>query len=247
VGRRGTTLSAVAKSPEGVSITRAARRRARYSRLRSRWFQSSFGTLLVVLPRHSLLLGAHPRGTRTRAIAPAPAAATANHEARTAPRALSLDADLDHRRPTPKSWMPSEPRRYCAHQRCAFRPNALAAPEGSEPLTPGLLLYGSSDRDPSRAVTSSFQPDPGPRYAGDSGSRSGRWRHLERRLRDATGLRPHGHRSAGGRVRGSVHRRTGSGHSGAHGAGICGVLEPPAPPGALSPAPVAGGEAEAAP
>jgi hypothetical protein len=79
------------------------------------------GALLMALARSTPLLGPYEHGTRTRTVPPAPGTPPADHEMAATPRALSLDADLDHRRPTPKSWMPREPRRYCAHHCCAFR------------------------------------------------------------------------------------------------------------------------------
>jgi len=93
--------------------------------------ESPLGTLLIPLASKPLPRGAHDGGAG-RAVATAPVVPAAHHEAAMTTRALALDTDLEHREPTPKSWLPREPTRYCAHHRCAFRRMLSQQPEGSE-------------------------------------------------------------------------------------------------------------------
>jgi hypothetical protein len=93
--------------------------------------ESPLETLLVMLASDPLPCGAHDGGAG-RAVATAPVVPAAHHEAAMTTRALALDTDLEHREPTPKSWLPREPTRYCAHHRCAFRRMLSQQPEGSE-------------------------------------------------------------------------------------------------------------------
>jgi len=65
---------------------------------------------LMAPTRGTPLLGSHGHRTRLRAVLPISATPSTNREVAATPRALPLDADLDHRRPTPKSWMPRETR-----------------------------------------------------------------------------------------------------------------------------------------
>src|SRR6187401_72900 len=61
--------------------------------------------LLMAPTRGTPLLCSHGHCTRPRAVPPASATRSANREVAATPRAFPLDADTDHRRPTPKSWM----------------------------------------------------------------------------------------------------------------------------------------------
>jgi hypothetical protein len=104
--------------------------------------ETPLGTLLVSAPRSPLLRSAHDRRAWLGAVPPTTAAATAKNQANAATRAASLDTELEHRKPTPKSWLPREHRRSCANQCCAFSRMLVQQPEGSERLTPGLRLMG---------------------------------------------------------------------------------------------------------
>jgi hypothetical protein len=105
--------------------------------------EASFGTLLVSAARSSLLGGPHERRARLRTVPPATAAASAKDQTSATTGAASLDTELEHRKPTPKSWLPHEHRRSCAHTSAAHLSRMLEQqPEGSERLTPGLRLMG---------------------------------------------------------------------------------------------------------
>ena len=58
--------------------------------------EAAFGAMLVTLASGPLASGANNLGARLRAVAPAPAAASAQYEGRATPRAISLDGDQEH-------------------------------------------------------------------------------------------------------------------------------------------------------
>jgi hypothetical protein len=105
--------------------------------------EAPFGTLLVSPPRSPLLGGANNRRARIRAVPSATAATSAKDQTSATTGAASLDTELEHRKPPPKSWLPHEHRRSCAHTSAAHLSRMLEQqPEGSERLTPGLRLMG---------------------------------------------------------------------------------------------------------
>jgi len=77
--------------------------------------EPSFRALLVSVARGPFLRGSDDPGARIRAVPPATTATSAKDQDNAATRAASLDTDLQHRKPTPKSWLPREHRRSCAH------------------------------------------------------------------------------------------------------------------------------------
>jgi hypothetical protein len=90
-----------------------------------------------------LLGGTYERCARSRAVPPTTAATSAEDQKNAAMRAASLDNELEHGKPTPKSWLPPEHRRSCAHQCCAFSRMLVQQPEGSERELRAFVLWGS--------------------------------------------------------------------------------------------------------
>jgi hypothetical protein len=86
-----------------------------------------FRTLLVSVPRVPFLGGADDRRARIRAVPSATAATSAQDQKNAAMRAASLDTELEHRKPTPKSWLPREHRRSCAHTSAAHLSRMLVS------------------------------------------------------------------------------------------------------------------------
>jgi hypothetical protein len=89
--------------------------------------ETPLGTLLVSAARSPLLRGAHDRRAWIGAVPSATAATSAKNQANAATRAASLDAELEHWKPTPKSWLPREHQRSCANQCCASLADARTA------------------------------------------------------------------------------------------------------------------------
>jgi len=76
--------------------------------------------LLMSLTCRPLLGSTGERCARIRAVPPTTTAASAKDQTNAATRATLLDTELEQGKPTPKSWLPREHRRSCAHQCCAF-------------------------------------------------------------------------------------------------------------------------------
>jgi hypothetical protein len=76
--------------------------------------ESPFRALLVSAARVSLLGGSREHCTGPGAVSSTTVAAAAEDQTAPATRAVSLDPELQHRKPTPKSWLPREHRGSCA-------------------------------------------------------------------------------------------------------------------------------------
>jgi hypothetical protein len=89
--------------------------------------ETSFWTLLVLPTCCPLPNGTHERSAWLHAVPPATAAPPAKDQKNAATSAATLDSELDHRKPTPKSWLPREHRRSCAHTSAAHLSRMLVS------------------------------------------------------------------------------------------------------------------------